>query len=151
MTYRLQAKSGAAAAAVGRTRRAYQGIRSLMLHNEIAPGQKISYRELAERLGMSQTPVIQALKWLEFQQLATVPAPASFEQAWAVRTSRPWRRASDGPSGGTRTSRAAKRWRRSASGAAKAPDRPCSPVRDLLHAPTTHDSAVVAELVDAQR
>jgi DNA-binding GntR family transcriptional regulator len=69
VTYRLQAKSGAAAAAVGRTRRAYQGIRSLMLHNEIAPGQKISYRELAERLGMSQTPVIQALKWLEFQQL----------------------------------------------------------------------------------
>jgi DNA-binding GntR family transcriptional regulator len=40
-----------------------------MFHNEIMPGQKISYRELAERLGMSQTPVIQALKWLEFQGL----------------------------------------------------------------------------------
>jgi DNA-binding GntR family transcriptional regulator len=51
------------------TRRAYQGIRNLMLHNELTPGQKFSYRDLAERLGMSQTPIIQALKWLEFQQL----------------------------------------------------------------------------------
>jgi len=55
--------------AVGHTRKAYLGIRSLMLHNELAPGQKIAYRDLAERLGMSQTPIIQALKWLEFQQL----------------------------------------------------------------------------------
>ena len=48
---------------------AYLGIRNLMFHNEIVPGQKLSYRELAERLGMSQTPVIQALKWIEFQNL----------------------------------------------------------------------------------
>jgi DNA-binding GntR family transcriptional regulator len=45
------------------------GIRNMMFHNEIGPGQKIAYRDLAERLGMSQTPVIQALKWLEFQGL----------------------------------------------------------------------------------
>lgn len=51
------------------TRRAYEGIRNMLFHNEIVPGQKISYRDLAERLGMSQTPVIQALKWLEFQRL----------------------------------------------------------------------------------
>jgi len=51
------------------TQRAYEGIRRLLFHNEIVPGQKISYRHLAERLGMSQTPVIQALKWLEVQQL----------------------------------------------------------------------------------
>jgi DNA-binding GntR family transcriptional regulator len=51
------------------TQKAYTGIRRLMFHNEIVPGQKIAYRELAERLGMSQTPVIQALKWLEFQGL----------------------------------------------------------------------------------
>ena len=51
------------------TRRAYQGIRSLMLHNELTPGQKFSYRDLAERLEMSPTPIIQALNWLEFQQL----------------------------------------------------------------------------------
>ena len=53
----------------GHTQIAYEGIRRLLFHNEIVPGQKISYRELSERLGMSQTPVIQALKWLEFQQL----------------------------------------------------------------------------------
>jgi DNA-binding GntR family transcriptional regulator len=54
---------------IGHTRKAYLGIRSMMFHNEIVPDQKISYRWLAERLHMSQTPVIQALKWLEFQQL----------------------------------------------------------------------------------
>ena len=55
--------------AQGHTRTAYEGIRRMLFHNEIVPGQKISYRDLSERLGMSQTPVIQALKWLEFQQL----------------------------------------------------------------------------------
>ena len=54
---------------VDHTRKAYLGIRNMMLHNELTPGQKIAYRDLAERLGMSQTPIIQALKWLEFQQL----------------------------------------------------------------------------------
>lgn len=53
----------------GHTHKAYSGIRKMLFHNEIVPGQKISYRDLSERLGMSQTPVIQALKWLEFQQL----------------------------------------------------------------------------------
>lgn len=53
----------------GHTQMAYEGIRKMLFHNEIVPGQKISYRDLSERLGMSQTPVIQALKWLEFQQL----------------------------------------------------------------------------------
>jgi DNA-binding GntR family transcriptional regulator len=48
------------------TWKAYTGIRNMLFHNEIMPGQKIAYRDLAERLGMSQTPVIQALKWLEF-------------------------------------------------------------------------------------
>jgi DNA-binding GntR family transcriptional regulator len=54
---------------LGHTQKAYQGIRRMLFHNELAPGQKIAYRDLAERLNMSQTPVIQALKWLEFQQL----------------------------------------------------------------------------------
>jgi DNA-binding GntR family transcriptional regulator len=51
------------------TRKAYEGIQRMLFYNEIVPGQKISYRDLSERLGMSQTPVIQALKWLEFQHL----------------------------------------------------------------------------------
>lgn len=53
----------------GHTHKAYQGIRQMLFHNEIVPGQKIAYRDLAERLHMSQTPIIQALKWLEFQGL----------------------------------------------------------------------------------
>ena len=46
---------------------AYQGIRRMLYHKELIPGQKVAYRELAERLEMSHTPIIQALKWLEFQ------------------------------------------------------------------------------------
>ena len=49
--------------------KAYLGIRQMLFHNEIVPGQKIAYRDLAERLEMSPTPVIQALKFLEFQGL----------------------------------------------------------------------------------
>ncbi len=49
------------------TERAYIGIRRMLFLNEIAPGQKLHYRDLAERLKMSPTPVIQAMKWLEFQ------------------------------------------------------------------------------------
>ena len=51
------------------TQVAYVGIQQLMFHNEIVPGQKISYRDLGKRLGMSVTPIIQALKFLEFQGL----------------------------------------------------------------------------------
>lgn len=48
---------------------AYDGIRMMLLKNEILPGRKISYRQLAEKLSMSLTPVIQALKRLEYQGL----------------------------------------------------------------------------------
>ena len=48
---------------------AYDGIRMMLLNNEIRPGRKISYRQLAEKLDMSLTPVIQALKRLEYQGL----------------------------------------------------------------------------------
>ena len=49
------------------THKAYQGIRRLLYYKELVPGQKIPYRELAERLNMSPTPIIQALKWLEIE------------------------------------------------------------------------------------
>jgi len=61
--------SAPAGGPMGHTQKAYEGIRRMLFHNEIVAGQKIAYRDLAERLDMSQTPVIQALKWLEFQQL----------------------------------------------------------------------------------
>lgn len=51
------------------THEAYMGIRRMFFLNEIIPGQKISYGDLAQRLKMSTTPVIQALKRLEFQGL----------------------------------------------------------------------------------
>ena len=41
----------------------------MLFENEILPGQKISYRQLAERLQMSPTPVIQALKLIEISGL----------------------------------------------------------------------------------
>ncbi len=46
---------------------AYQGIRQMLFYNEITPGQKIKYQDLADRLEVSITPVIHALKWLEFR------------------------------------------------------------------------------------
>ncbi len=51
------------------TQEAYMGIRRMFFLNEIIPAQKISYGDLAKRLNMSTTPVIQALKRLEFQGL----------------------------------------------------------------------------------
>ena len=51
------------------THKAYMGIRHMFFFKEIVPGQKIAYRDLSERLEMSPTPVVQALKWLEFQGL----------------------------------------------------------------------------------
>ncbi|MFH1125083.1 MAG: GntR family transcriptional regulator [Pseudomonadota bacterium] len=49
------------------SQKAYMGIRRMLYYKELVPGQKIACRELAERLEMSPTPVIQALKWLEIQ------------------------------------------------------------------------------------
>ncbi|MDP2268665.1 MAG: GntR family transcriptional regulator, partial [Deltaproteobacteria bacterium] len=46
---------------------AYQGIRHMLYNKELVPGQRIAYRDLAERLDLSPTPIIQALKWLEIQ------------------------------------------------------------------------------------
>ena len=51
------------------TQEAYMGIRRMFFLNEIIPGQKISYGDLSRRLEMSTTPIIQALKRLEYQGL----------------------------------------------------------------------------------
>lgn len=51
--------------------KAYQGIRQMLFYNEIIPGQKIKYQELADKIGVSITPVIHALKWLEFKNIVT--------------------------------------------------------------------------------
>ncbi len=49
--------------------KAYMGMREMLMYNEILPGQKIKYQDLADRLGVSITPVIHALKWLEFKNV----------------------------------------------------------------------------------
>ena len=47
--------------------KAYQGLCQILFNNELGPNQKISYKDLAERLDVSTTPVIHALKWLELK------------------------------------------------------------------------------------
>lgn len=49
--------------------KAYEGIRGMLFRNEISPGQKISYRDIAKHLGMSSTPVVLALTRLQDQGL----------------------------------------------------------------------------------
>lgn len=51
--------------------KAYQGIRQMLFYNEIIPGQKIKYQDLADKIGVSITPVIHALKWLEFRNIVS--------------------------------------------------------------------------------
>jgi len=51
------------------TQKAYMAIRQMLFYNEIQSGQKIKYKDLASRIGVSMTPVIQALKWLEFTNI----------------------------------------------------------------------------------
>ncbi len=51
------------------TVKAYTAIRQMLFCNEIQPGQKIKYKDLANRIGVSMTPVIQAIKWLEFRNI----------------------------------------------------------------------------------
>jgi len=49
--------------------KAYMGIRQMLMYNEIMPGQKIKYQDFADQLGVSITPVIHALKFLEFKNI----------------------------------------------------------------------------------
>ena len=44
---------------------AFRKIKEMMFHHEIVPGQKLLYQELAKKLGMSITPIIQALNRLQ--------------------------------------------------------------------------------------
>ena len=45
---------------------AFQRIKEMIYHHEIVPGQKLLYQELAKKLDMSITPIIQALNRLQF-------------------------------------------------------------------------------------
>jgi DNA-binding GntR family transcriptional regulator len=53
---------------------AYAQIKELILRYEYRPGQKLGQEELADRLGVSMTPVREALRILE-QEGYVVPSP----------------------------------------------------------------------------
>jgi DNA-binding GntR family transcriptional regulator len=50
---------------IDQDQKAYMGLCQMLFNNELVPGQKIAYKNLALRLGVSTTPVIHALKRLE--------------------------------------------------------------------------------------
>jgi DNA-binding GntR family transcriptional regulator len=52
--------------------RVYQQIKHLILSNEVMPGQKLHHQELSERLGVSRTPVREALTRLVQEGYACV-------------------------------------------------------------------------------
>ncbi len=52
-----------------KTEMAFQTIRSLLLSGELSPGENMTYRQLSERLQMSQTPVREAVRRLEAEGL----------------------------------------------------------------------------------
>jgi len=67
-------------------RMAYNGIRDMFLLNEVMPGQKLNYRNLSEKMNMSLTPVIQALKILEQEQLVRhIPNRGYFSEPYNPR------------------------------------------------------------------
>ena len=61
MSYPLQTTQTKTRAGENLSTRAYGQIKHLILCNEIMPGQKLSHQQLSERLGMSRTPVREAL------------------------------------------------------------------------------------------
>ncbi|MBW2346726.1 MAG: GntR family transcriptional regulator [Deltaproteobacteria bacterium] len=48
---------------------AFRKIKEMMYRHELVPGQKLLYQELAKKLGMSITPVIQALNRLQLLEI----------------------------------------------------------------------------------
>jgi DNA-binding GntR family transcriptional regulator len=57
--------------------RVYQTLRDAIVSGELAPGQRVRDHELAERLGVSRTPVREALQRLEDEGLAETSPRAS--------------------------------------------------------------------------
>ncbi len=57
---------------------AYRQIKRMLVVNQLVAGQKIRYQDLAEKLQMSQTPVIHALTRLEIEGLAQSEANKGF-------------------------------------------------------------------------
>jgi DNA-binding GntR family transcriptional regulator len=61
MAYTLRNQKPKARAAENLSARVYSQIKNLILCNEIMPGQKLQHQQLSDRLGVSRTPVREAL------------------------------------------------------------------------------------------
>jgi DNA-binding GntR family transcriptional regulator len=61
MTYPLKRSKSKTRAVENLSARVYNQIKNLILCNEIMPGQKLHHQELSERLGVSRTPIREAL------------------------------------------------------------------------------------------
>src|SRR5262247_3233434 len=61
MAYPLNDSKTKARAVENLSARVYNQIKNLILYNEIMPGQKLHHQQLSERLGVSRTPVREAL------------------------------------------------------------------------------------------
>ncbi|KIX14909.1 hypothetical protein X474_07105 [Dethiosulfatarculus sandiegensis] len=60
------------------TERAYEEIKKRIIHFQLKPGTRLKLDELAQALGMSQTPIREALNKLEQEQLVERPAKKGF-------------------------------------------------------------------------
>ena len=61
MTYSLKRSKSKTRAVENLSARVYLQIKTLILSNEIMPGQKLHHQQLSERLGVSRTPIREAL------------------------------------------------------------------------------------------
>lgn len=61
MAYTLRSRKSRARGSENLSARVYSQIKNLILCNEVLPGQKLHHQELSERLGVSRTPVREAL------------------------------------------------------------------------------------------
>ncbi|HAU22025.1 MAG TPA: GntR family transcriptional regulator, partial [Erythrobacter sp.] len=65
--------------------RAYDTIRALILSGELSPGEQLSEEDLAERCGVSRTPVRDALRRLEAELLVRKnESQRSFVADWSL-------------------------------------------------------------------
>jgi DNA-binding GntR family transcriptional regulator len=71
------------------TNEAYQKIKQMVLHQRVAPGQRLVYKDLCEMLSMSRTPIINALNRLEQENFVASEAfrgfyvkPIDVQEAW---------------------------------------------------------------------
>ena len=64
---------------------AYQILKKMIMERQLLPGEKIPQEKLAEDLGISRTPLVNALKFLEKESLSSRSRGAVFSCARSPR------------------------------------------------------------------